>query len=435
MMEDLQESDMKGILRLAQRNLIRNKKSILISSIGIIFGIASFVFFMSLGNGIRSVVFGKILSKLPVNIIEVTPKSSTIGVFSFSGISSAGIDNSTVDALASIRGVKEIYREIVLDVPIQARGEFFSRRIVTDLAATGIDPQIVSQDIRDGFKFEYREEGPIPVIVSRHLLELYNANIAQAMRLPRLTADAILGFKFKLVVGRSFLSGARDSSKAREFECQLVGFSDKAILLGITIPIEYVRKFKNDIEGKYESENENYKKLYVIATNSQVVPQITSEIAAMGLEIDRTRKTIGGVISIATLFLGTLSILIVALSAINISNTFALLIFERRREIGILRALGATRGNIRFMIFFEAAIAGVIDGVCGVFSGLIFIKGTDYFAMTIIPDFPYKPDTFFDIQFYSLILAIAFSVFFCVLGALLPSIRASRIDPARAITM
>jgi ABC-type antimicrobial peptide transport system permease subunit len=424
---------MSRITSLAVKNIIRNRRAILLSSIGIIFGIASFVFFVSLGNGIKSAVFGKILAKLPINVIEVTPKSSTIGIFSFSGLSSSSIDESTVETISSIKGVKAVYREMVLDVPIQARGEFYSRRIVTDLAATGIDEELVKEDVKEGYRFEFREDGPIPVIVSRHLLELYNSNIAQAMKLPRLTADAIIGFRFRLVVGRSFLSGTRDASKVREYECQLVGFSDKAILLGITMPIGYVRKFKKDIEGS--EEREKYKKLYVIAEDSRVIPAITQEITSMGLEIDRTRKTIGGVINIAILFLGTLSILIVALSAINISNTFALLIFERRREIGVLRAVGASRGDIRKMIFLEASMAGIFNGLIGVVSGLIFITFVDYLARTKIPDFPYKPDTFFDVNVYVLIIALLFSVFFCTLGALLPSIKASKIDPARAITM
>ncbi|MCX7957925.1 MAG: hypothetical protein N3B13_02670, partial [Deltaproteobacteria bacterium] len=317
---------MKGISALAIKNLIRNRKAVLLSSVGIIFGITSFVFFVSLGNGIKSVVFGKILAQLPVNIIEVTPKSSTIGIFAFGGISSFNIEDSTAEAISSIKGVKGVYKEVVLDIPIQARGEFYSRRIVTDLAATGIDAEIVREDIKKDYKFEYNEEGPVPVIVSKHLLELYNSNIAQAMKLPRLTPDAIIGFRFKLIVGRSYLSGVKDASKVREYECQLVGFSDKAILLGITIPIEYVKKFKKDIEGI--GEINRYKKLFVLAENSQMVPKITAEISSMGLEIDKTRKTIGGVISIATLFLGMLSVLIVALSAINISNTFALLVYE-----------------------------------------------------------------------------------------------------------
>lgn len=424
---------MKGISALAIKNLIRNKKAILLSSIGIIFGISSFVFFVSLGNGIKSVVFGKIFSQLPVNIIEVTPKSSTLGIFSFGGISSSNIEDSTADAISSIKGVKEIYKEVVLDIPIQARGEFYSRRIVTDLAATGIDNEIVKNDISKGYKFEYNENGPIPVIVSKHLLELYNANLSQAMKLPRLTQEALIGFKFKLVVGKSYLGGTKDASKIKEYECQLVGFSDKAILLGITIPIDYIKKFKMDFEGN--SEIKKYKKLYVIAEDSQSIPFITNEISSMGLEIDRTRKTIGGVISIATLFLGMLSILIVALSAINISNTFALLIFERRRELGILRAIGATKSNIRYMIFLEASIAGFINGIMGVFIGNLFILFIDFFAKTKIPDFPYKPDTFFDTNILIFLLAVFFSIFFCALGALLPSIKASKIDPARAITM
>lgn len=424
---------MNGVLKLSLRNIIRNRRAILLSSIGIIFGIASFVFFVSLGNGIKSVVFGKILSQLPVNIIEVTPKSTAIGIFAFGGISSSNIEDSTVEAISSIKGVKGVYKELVLDVPIQARGEFYSRRIVTDLAATGIDPEIVRDDIKSGFKFEFNEDGPIPVIVSKHLLELYNSNIAQAMKLPRLTADAIIGFKFKLIVGKSFLAGTKDYSRVKEYECQLVGFSDKAILLGITIPIEYVRRFKKENNGGEEINR--YKKLYVLAEDSQMVPSITSEISSMGLEIDKTRKTIGGVISIATLFLGMLSILIVALSAINISNTFALLVYERRREIGILRAVGATKNDIRYMIFLEATIAGFINGLAGVLFGYFFIYLIDYFAKYKIPDFPYKPETFFETDFYLVFIAIVFSIFFCTIGALLPSMRASRIDPARAITM
>ena len=79
--------------------------------------------------------------------------------------------------------------------------------------------------------------------------------------------------------------------------------------------------------------------------------------------------TLGLAISIVTTIFALISVLILIVSAINIAHTFFMIIAERRREIGILRAIGANRLHIAGMILGEAALLGLLGGVLGVAVG------------------------------------------------------------------
>lgn len=72
--------------------------------------------------------------------------------------------------------------------------------------------------------------------------------------------------------------------------------------------------------------------------------------------------------------LGLVSVLLLAatIALLGITNTLALSILERRREIGLLRAVGATRGQIAAMIRWEAAPVAVVGGIVGVALGVVF---------------------------------------------------------------
>ena len=419
---------------LVLRNLLRNRKTFVFSSVGIVVGIAAFVFFLSLGAGIKKVVLGDILSHLPINVIEVTPRQSSFNLFSFAtpGILGGGsITDDALERIASIRGVTHVAPEMVMNVPIQAYGVFFGKRVFTDLMATGIDPSVVEADIQPGLAFAYDPDGPIPVLASTHLLELYNSNFSSALKLPKLSREAVTKIDFALVVGKSYIGGNPDPSKVKEYKCRVVGVSPKAVLVGITMPIEYVKRF-NAAYNKDGDKNQ-YKMVFVTTRDASDVSVVSADIEAMGLEIEKTKKTIGGVLTIATLLLTMFSVLIVALAAVNIAHTFFMLIYERRREIGVMRSVGATRGDVRTLILGEAASIGVVSGLVGVAVGWTGSRIINYAAAHFIPPFPYKPDEFFLLTPGIVVGALLFAVAFCVIGAVVPATRAARLDPAEAL--
>ena len=135
-----------------------------------------------------------------------------------------------------------------------------------------------------------------------------------------------------------------------------------------------------------------------------------------------TEARVDQLLAIITVFLG-LSLFIAVL---GITNTLALSVFERTRELGLLRAVGMTRRQLRRMIRWEAVIIALFGGLLGVAIGVLFGMA----AIAAIPE------TFIDIvsipvqrlAFYLLI-----SSMFGMLAAIFPARRASRLDVLEAI--
>ena len=103
-------------------------------------------------------------------------------------------------------------------------------------------------------------------------------------------------------------------------------------------------------------------------------------------------------------------------------------------EAGGGGAVGATRGDIRSIILAEAVAVGSAGGLLGIGLGLLLCRGVDWLAVEVMPDFPFKPETFFAYPAWLFVGAIGFAVLFCALGAIFPAQRAASLDPARALT-
>jgi ABC-type antimicrobial peptide transport system permease subunit len=137
------------------------------------------------------------------------------------------------------------------------------------------------------------------------------------------------------------------------------------------------------------------------------------------------------------IFIGVFSLVsatIVGIAAVNIMHVFFMLVYERQHEIGIMRAIGASRGDVTRIILGEAAALGICAGAAGVLLAIGAGLSFDTLSGRYIPDFPYKPETYFTFPWWLIAIALAFSVSFCVFGAILPARRAARMEPARVLS-
>jgi ABC-type antimicrobial peptide transport system permease subunit len=71
--------------------------------------------------------------------------------------------------------------------------------------------------------------------------------------------------------------------------------------------------------------------------------------------------------------------------------------------------------------------------VIGIALAVLAALGVDLLAANYLPDFPFKPDTFFDFHWIVFVSGVVFSVAFCVMGGFLPAERAAKMAPARAL--
>ena len=128
-----------------------------------------------------------------------------------------------------------------------------------------------------------------------------------------------------------------------------------------------------------------------------------------------------------------ISLVIVAIASLNISQLFFMLVTQRRREIGLLRALGASPMDIRLVTFGEATVIGLIGGTLGVIAGWVASLGVDLLVESL-PRFPYKPESLFVFPWWTALVGIGVAVTFCIFGAFYPGREAARQEPAEALT-
>ncbi len=471
--------------RLVRQSLRRNRRDFAFSGIGIVIGIGTLLFFTSLGTGIKETVLERVFV---VRQLEVVKPSYDFGaVRSGALFGEKSLDDDAAQRLAKIPGVAGVYPKMKLTFPTSAHGGagILGQDIWAELIADGIPAELVgevsgpfafkdwdsvactqtsecpaSHECTDGIcrgvscdadaaceapTYCDTTDGicrmPIPVVISPALLEIYNGSLHTALsgasgglsNLPQLSEKAVLGLSFDAVFGKSYLGKAKAKQVRRR--ATLVGFSDKAIQLGATMPIGYVQR----LNGRFSGENaaKEYHSIVLDTVSNDAVPEVARTVTedlgwALSDKYENAQRA-GLLILLITLVFNLISLIILAIAAVNIMHVFLMIILERRRELALMRALGATRGSIRALVLGEATALGVVGGTLGVVLGWLATLGVDAVFSSQVADFPFKPETLFSVEPWMVGACIGVAVVFCWVGALLPAFRASRIDPAAAL--
>ncbi|MCA9520291.1 MAG: FtsX-like permease family protein, partial [Myxococcales bacterium] len=282
-------------------------------------------------------------------------------------------------------------------------------------------------------------EGYIPVVISPYLFEIFNTIAAPTLGLPRIDKQAVLGLKGGLHFGASYMKSNYNLKRQTLRRVELVGFSSKAIDLGLTMPLPYVKRFNalyREMIG--EERLSQFDSVILELKDKRSMPMLLSQLQKMEYTLSSKSQQgaeIRNFIFIITIVFGLISGLILTISAVNITHTFLMIVSERKREIGILRSIGASKNDIRQIILTEAAGIGLLGGCLGLAAGWGLSRLCNFLFAKYIPYFPYKPDNFFQFDALLIVGAIVFALVFCLLGAFLPANRATKLDPANALTV
>lgn len=419
-------------IALARQNLGRNRRGALLSAMGVAVGVGCLVFFAALGAGVTRVVKERVL---PVDAaaLEVVPPAVSMG-----GLLGGGrLDEAARTRLAALPGVTAALPKMSVKVSAVSRynGDFFGRplRMGLEIMAVGVDPHLVAENVAEGRTFGDPGPGkPIPILISTRLLELYNTSFAAQRGLPRLSPDLLTGFRLPIEFGRSFVAAV--NTRAVEAQLEVVGFSPRALLGGVTVPLEVARRLNRE----HGQDDTTYSAVVLRATSPDLLPELAAQVRRMGFDIDDTEQKlseqVGWGIAVVTAALGLLSALITLLAAVNIAHAFHAAVRERRREIGVLRAVGASSRNVLTVLLAEAAFIGLAGGTMGITTGVLAALGVDAGAAGFLPDFPFKPETYFAFSPALLIGALAVALLAAMGGAFLPARSAAWSDPSVALS-
>jgi putative ABC transport system permease protein len=185
------------------------------------------------------------------------------------------------------------------------------------------------------------------------------------------------------------------------------------------------------------SEGKRYMSLVVRVAKSKNVASVEDQIKKLGFNafsiVDASRNL---TIAFAFLdaFLGIFGSLALAVASLGIVNTLVMAILERRREIGIMKAIGASDGDVRSIFFFEAGCMGVLGGALGVGLGWLIGRvinfGTNQYLQRRLEA---KPQDFWYVPLWLVLAAVFFSVIVSLVAGLYPASRAAKLDPVHAL--
>ncbi|MCY1042480.1 FtsX-like permease family protein [Corallococcus sp. bb12-1] len=422
-----------ALSRLVRLSLARERRGAFFSAFGVAMGVGALVFFVGLGLGVGQVIRERIFPT-DSRLVDVVPPSVSLGL-----LGGGKLDTGAVERLRALPGVETAYRKMNVRVPAVTRydGTFFGSRLRMGLEvlAVGVDPGLVQKDVglQEAKDFKDPGEGKaIPALISTRLLELYNKTFAPARKLPQLSAEMLIGFGFPVEFNRSYVAATSGGPSSTQ-QAQVVGASDRAMLAGITIPLDTAVRI-NRAAG---ADAESYTGVTLVAADPSYVPALVAAVKGMGFEIDdqerRLAENAGAAVALTTSALALLSILICVLAAVNITHAMSASVRARAREIGVMQAVGASRADIRSIVLAEASVVGLLGGAAGTSVALLLAFAVDRFAAGYLPDFPFKPDSFFSFPVTVLLGGVLLGLVAALAGAWFPSSRAAATDPARTL--
>jgi putative ABC transport system permease protein len=165
----------------------------------------------------------------------------------------------------------------------------------------------------------------------------------------------------------------------------------------------------------------------------QAVEEAVKKMGFNTFSIVDATKNLRQFFAVLDLFLGIFGSLALTVASIGIVNTLVMAILERRREIGIMKAIGASDTDVKGLFFAEAGVMGVFGGAVGVALGWTIGRVINLGTNVYLKRQHFPPEQIWFVPWWLVISAIAFAIVVSLLSGLYPASRAARLDPVQAL--
>lgn len=189
-------------------------------------------------------------------------------------------------------------------------------------------------------------------------------------------------------------------------------------------------------ELKVSTPVDHYDQTRVKMKNSQDLEAVRDVVLADGYQVVSLSETIdqaNKIFGIIQLVLGLFGAVALVVSSIGMFNTMTVTLLERTNEIGIMRALGASKANLRNLFLAESVIIGFLGGVVGVVVGIFGGELSNWGLNILATKFGGAAVRLFVYPRWFLIIIVGISLFIGFLSGVFPARRAAKMDPLDAL--
>ena len=449
------------LLELAVRNLRQSKLRNGLTTIGISVGVASLVAMLSLGVGLQQMATRRLAGSGLFDTVFVTSRQDFRGFDREDDAKTSHpeqapmLDEPAREKITKLANVTEVEPEIrvmgevvsggethfgfVTGLPMSARvneafdnlkGKFFSSNdadeaiLLTDFAKE-LDPKNPSALIGQDITLRYGERQALPQDQSgRPAIAGEENNATNGDDYGFSVVRKLQKLRVVGLIDAEPYGGMRTVSRGRIF--LPVGTTERLNMAQFT-------DMRSSLRG---ASGKSYMTLTVRVKDPGKVAGVQDAISQMGFRtfsvLDAT-KSLRRFFTVLDLFLGIFGSLALAVATLAIINTLVMAVLERRREIGVMKAIGASDQDVKRLFFTEAGAMGFLGGVLGILLGLAIGKGINFGTAVYLTRRQLPAEAVWSMPLWLVGAAIVFSIVVSLVAGLYPASRAARLDPVETL--
>lgn len=376
------------LIRLAMINFLRSKIRSFLTILGVVIGTASIVVMLSLGIGMNESFKQQVSQMGSLTTIDVFPGGQGgMNAGKADGSGAATLDDRAIQTMAALKGVK------VATPMLQTSAKLVAGKYIAWLNLIGMRPEAIEQL---GYQVS---AGRLLTEADKDLLlfgfgttsNFYNPKARGYQQPPRidvmteklqLTLDPMYGEN----QGNSENPGQEEKQPAKLYKVKASGIlaesrneRDWSVYMNLDHLSKLIRenaKLQKN-QGMMNGAQQGYQRAIVQVSDMKYVEPVREEIKKLGFSTSALTDILKGMQQQSKMMrtlLGSIGAISLLVAAIGIANTMIMSIYERTREIGIMKVLGCELKDIRRLFLLEAGFIGFLGGLMGV----LFSVGASY---------------------------------------------------------
>ncbi|HMZ08130.1 MAG TPA: ABC transporter permease [Anaerolineales bacterium] len=437
------------LVRLIINNLSRRKARVALTAIGVVIGTGAVVILVSLAIGLQMNATEQLYGIGDLSLINVMPAYGGEMFMAGGGGMGGGVvvesggsqdikllTNSALDELRAIPGVLSVIPREYL----QANMMITYRKLIGFTGAYGVGTNDLADfglEAEQGVTQLSRNTVVIGPMVAQNFMD---PNLRPGQELP--PPPELFDQQIQFTVIKYDSNGAEIRKNYSLRVAGILKESGTEADFSMYLPLELVKsmnEWANNTRINYNKTG--YAEVIVKVENADKTLEVRDQILALGFQANTLLDFVQGINNFYTILqvvLGGVGAIALLVAAIGIANTMAMSILERTREIGLMKAVGATNRDVLSIFLGEAAGIGFLGGLGGVLVGwllgqMLNVVAVVYLAQQAAQQGGIPPSVAVYTPAWLPIFVLLFSTFIGMLSGLYPALRAATMIPVLAL--